>query len=411
MTAFREFTVFEHEHFRPEPEILKALQHFHGEDGVPYFSLTNNGVRFCEFVGVLQVGKTIIHVLPKADRGSGDRPSKTAWKEMLIGMLREVGGFDIHAPSVSALTLKPNSILDLYIQLFLREVQYLLQRGLTKQYRSEEGNRIALKGQLNFSKHLAMNIVHKERFYVRFTTYDVNHKIHRIIYKTLKLIAQLNTNSAIQSEVGNLLLNFPEMDDIKVSDTDFSAIVYNRKTDMYRNTLAISRLLLLNYHPDVDKGRNDVLALMFDMNLLWERFVHVSLLKYARKVNKQVTITAQYPKNFWKPERGHKTQAIPDLVVKKDHKLYILDTKWKNLNGYNPSPDDLRQMYVYNELFDAEKSALVYPGESSSRHGRYYDKTGNASGRVCSVISLNVDSDIAKWQNAIGKVICDCLGI
>src|SRR5690606_21451458 len=145
-----------------------------------------------------------------------------------------------------------------------------------------------------------------------------HHKIHRIIYKTLNLIARLNTNSLIQNEIGSLMLNFPEMDDIRVSEKDFSGMVYNRKTEMYRNLLAISRLLLLNYHPDVNKGNNDVLALMFDMNLLWERFVHASLLRYARKAGKKITVSAQWPKNFWKPERGSKTQVIPDLVVTRD---------------------------------------------------------------------------------------------
>lgn len=198
--------------------------------------------------------------------------------------------------------------------------------------------------------------------------------------------------------------------DIGVSEKDFGGIVYNRKTEMYRNILAISRLLLLNYHPDVNKGRNDVLALMFDMNLLWERFVHVSLIRYARKTGKKISVSAQSPRNFWKPERGGKTQVIPDLVVTFNKKHFILDTKWKNLNGNNPSPEDLRQMYVYNELFDAEKSALIYPGDGAPRHGKYYGKEGSVSGRECSVICLDVDRDIGRWKDRIGKTILGWLG-
>ncbi len=82
-----------------------------------------------------------------------------------------------------------------------------------------------------------------------------------------------------------------------------------------------------------------------------------------------------------------------------------LDTKWKNLNGYNPSPDDLRQMYVYQKYYDAVKVALVYPGPKSSKlSGNYLDCPGKKEmGKECSVISLSVEPEIRKWQENIYK--------
>lgn len=140
---------------------------------------------------------------------------------------------------------------------------------------------------------------------------------------------------------------------------------------------------------------------MFDMNKLWEQFIYVSLRKNKLP---DITVTAQTSKFFWKPEIGNRSKMIPDIWIKYGEESIILDTKWKNMNGYNPSPEDLRQMYVYHEYYDAKKVALVYPGEMKNRSGRYIDpKTNIESTKECSIISLSVISFIKTWQIEINN--------
>ena len=404
-------TVFEHESLRTnrgEKRLtirqLDALQLFFGESGVPYYSLIHQGVRFNEYVGVIQVGKTVIEVLPKADKSNDTE----TWRNMLISMLHAVGIFNIHAPSSSVLKLRINSILDLYFELFIKEVEYLFRRGLVKKYRKTEGNRTALKGSIHFAKHISQNLVHKERFYVKHTTYDKEHDIHAILYKALKLLTHINTNAHLNSRLGALLLDFPDIYDLNVTEQLFEKISFDRKTEPYRNALEIAKLILLNYHPDVNQGTNNVLALMFDMNVLWEQFVYVSLRKHKTKF---ANITAQNTKNFWKPTSGYRSKMKPDIVLNKGtDDCVVLDTKWKNLNGYNPSPADLRQMFVYMKYYGAKKVALVYPGiENFKKSGLYYDHSTsdskNLSNEECSVISIGVEKDIKLWQKAINNYI------
>ena len=415
-------TVFEHESLSVGEKgftsaKFEALKKFYGCGGIdkPYFSLINNGIKFNEYVGVIQIGDTLIEVLPKADKNNGD---DSQWRDILIGMMSAVDMFDVHAPSSSQLKIKQNSILDLYFGLFIQEVEYLLHTGLVKQYRKIEGNLTSLKGRLLFNKHILQNLLHKERFYVSYTTYDVEHTLHLILYKTIKLLNQINTNADLKSKIGSLLLYFPEMADIKVSEALFNKITFNRKTLPYERVVSIARLILLQYHPDISSGRNNVLALMFDMNLLWEKFVYHSLIKNQ---DSAWTVTKQSSKNFWRLSDSRTSSKIrPDIVIQaKDNDVcVVLDTKWKNLNGNNPSPDDLRQMYAYHHYYDAKKVALVYPGSSASyTPGKYHQsvdgKNDHLDDKECGILTLavrkKVDDEnkwtIGLWQKEIKDAV------
>lgn len=373
--------------------------HFGVGNEVKYFSLIHRGIQFNEFVGVIQVGNLVIEILPKADKYEEEED----WRGILIGMLKAIGVFDIQSTSQSSLNIKSNFILDLYFALFVKEVEYLIKEGLTKKYRKTEGNINALKGSIVFSQHISKNFVHKERFYTRHSVYDQEHVLNQILFKTLNLISRLNSNISLQSRIGSLLLNFPEVSDISVSEDTFSNISYSRKDERYKNAIEISRLLLLNYHPDVSRGRNNVLAIMFDMNLLWERFIYLSLKKfnfYDRDIRPQ---TSKY---FWKPKKGRRTSLQPDIIIEGGNEIIVLDTKWKNIGSSNPSPEDLRQMYAYHNYFNADKAALIYPGDFDHKSGRYYKvEKEEISDEECSVISIPTQKVIKDWQESIAERI------
>ncbi|MDR2582865.1 MAG: McrC family protein [Fibromonadaceae bacterium] len=395
-------TVFEHQSLKIDDlKLRKALEIFRSDKkDFPYYSLIHNGVKFNSYVGVIQVGKTIIEILPKADKNNDENK----WRNILIGMLRTVYDFDVKAPTQSSLKIKPNSILELYFEVFVKEVEYLLHTGLSKQYIKIENNLNSLKGKILFSKHIQKNLIHKKKFFVNYTTYDKEHILHKLLYKTLKLLQKINTNPALQSKICALLLNFPEMPDIKVTENTFNKITYSRKTEAYRNAINIAKLLLLNYHPDIRGGSNSVLAIMFDMNKLWEEFVYKSLRKHLG--NKGYEVKEQVSKLFWESRK-----IKPDIVIKKDNEYWILDTKWKILddNAKDINDNDLKQMFVYSLYFDAPKVALVYPTGRSYKNdsikGGFEKIPNETNNRACDLIFIEVNKDIKVWQEKIASEI------
>lgn len=409
MADSNRFTVFEHEAlvvgsvYRDvtfTSDHLQRLEAFFEERNFPYYKLIRNGVRFGAYVGVLQIGPMVIEVLPKADQHA----THDYWRKWLINMLLYTGAFRVHAPSSSQLTLKTNAILDLYVELFVSEVEYLLHRGLVKRYRPKTGNSTALKGALQFSKHLQQNLVHQERFFVRYTTYDAQHRLHQILYKTIRLLRQINTNASLQSRIGALLLHFPPMPDLVVNESVFEKLAFDRKDEHYASALDIARLLLLNYHPDVSGGRHQVLALMFDMNLLWERFVYRAL---RRQLPPDIEIREQAHQPFWRPTQGDQVGMKPDIVIRPgSNDCIVLDTKWKKIEGQNPSPEDLRQLYAYQAFFNAQAVALVYPGQESRLfNGRYQDGKQAAAAVLTLACPPPTMGELISWQQQLADLL------
>lgn len=354
-------------------ELFNALKNFAGDRNLPWYTLTANGVRFNQYVGAIQIGSYCVEVLPKIDKHSCHDLSA---QRVLLEMLRQAGYISVQTPTESSLKLKQNYILEAYIRMFLDESWVLTHRGLVKYYHKEEGNLKCLKGSLLFNKHFHENIIHAERFYSRYSTYDRSHPLNRILYKTLKLIGVLPVDQEVKESAKAQIDLFPELEDISIHVELFRKLKYDRKTEAYRNAISIARLLLLNYHPDLAYGRNNVLALMFDMNDVWETWFTRRLMIAARPYN-GLTIRAQSRKAFWTVTTGDVVHQKPDIIIEIDKKAtFIVDTKWKMVCN-RPSEEDLRQMFAYNKLFCVNKAWLIYPGDAKSLEGHFFDSEKN----------------------------------
>lgn len=352
----------------------QALGWYNEKHGSRFFTLTPSGVKFNQYVGVIQVGNITIEVLPKIGQAA-DEKEKAKWQKVLIDMLRECRWMNVFAHEKASLRFKPNSILEAYIELFINECEKIIRQGLIKKYRLEESNCTSLKGKLLFNKQIQKNSVHQEYFYTRHQLYDKDNVYNQILYKALLIIPKISNSPFLKDKVYNIILSFPELKDIAISAELFSKIIYNRKNNHYKEAIEIAAMLLLNYRPDVSSGRNHVLAILFDMNDLWEEYVYRQL--HKGKPNNWI-ISPQKVKTFWSLTNSQKRKTVrPDIVIENINTKTsaIIDTKWKLPDNNVPADSDLKQMFIYNEYWNGRNAILLYPKAEFSDKPYYIDGT------------------------------------
>ncbi len=385
---------------------LDKLYEFNDRHGNQYFTGIRDGIRFKNFVGVIQVGGLTIEILPKADRKVSKESFEADamdWQKALLRMLALTRRIKVDASSEASLKKRHNSLLDLYFELYLNEVALLLRKGLVKKYIVREGNLKKLKGRINFPHHLRQNIVHKERFYTHHQVYQQDHIINQILLRALVILETI-VNGKLRDKVERLRLDFPELKEKLITEKDFTNLKLSRKATSYQEALGMAKMIILNYSPDIQGGDQQMLALMFDMNKLWEEYVYRMLLKVNQS---KWSVSYQNSKHFWETRAIKPDIVITDRVSKKVR--YIIDTKWKIIKANDPADDDLKQMYAYNMYWGNQRSMLLYPGANQEKEtfGKFH--IGRAESNECKVGFVNVLDPKGALDYAIGDRIMEKL--
>lgn len=366
-------TVFEHDTLTVnrdiEQEHYDALVRYNDRHDKKYFKVGYKKLTFTSYVGVIQAGRLLIEVLPKVDRHAGDG-DRQKWHTVLLQMLRYAGYLSLHEGDAALQHLSRANVLDIYLYAFLQEADRLVHEGLLKNYRRTEGNQKALNGRLMIEKHLSINRFHRERFYTQHTVYDTDHVFNGILKAALLIVRDATLNVGIRREASRLLLWFEPVTIWRGDEQAFDALIFDRKSIRYKEAIRLARMMIFQYSPSFQAGSESILALLFDMNILFEKFIY-RMLKHREPAfsSQGLKVTAQNRQLFWE----HKT-IRPDILVsfsKEGRPIRIvIDTKWKVVRETAPSDEDLKQMFTYNIQFGADHSVLVYPYAGQSNLGK-----------------------------------------
>ena len=323
------------------------------DENAPFLRIASGvGGKFVQarnYVGVLQTKSGLtIEILPKiADKNDAERS-----KAVFIKMLRTLKNFPFKSSNLASLKTQNLPLLEIFISMFLCELEALVKNGIKSDYVAIEENLNFLKGKLNINEQIKRNSIHKERFYVGYSEFLNDIKINRIIKKTLKFLYKKSNSSKNQQKIRELLFIFDEVSECEDYKNFFAKLVITRQVKHYEQTLLWCKIFLLGNTFTPYKGDDLALALLFDMNALFESYV-------GNFIKKSFPCTILQHSEKHLVENPKSFRLRPDIFLKDK---FIADTKWKIISSSNDiSQADLYQLYAYGKKHECSKLYLIYP--------------------------------------------------
>ena len=324
------------------------------DENAPFLRIASGvGGKFIQarnYVGVLQTKSGLtIEILPKiADKNDAERS-----KAVFIKMLRTLKNFPFKSSNLASLKTQNLPLLEIFISMFLCELEALVKKGIKSDYVALEENLNFLKGKLNINEQIKRNSIHKERFYVRYSEFLSDININRIIKTTLKFLYKKSNSSKNQQKIRELLFIFDEVLECEDYKNFFAKLVINRQVKHYEQTLLWCKIFLFNNSFTPHKGDDLGFALLFDMNALFESYVGNFI-----KKSFPGTILQHSEKHLVEDPKSFKLR--PDIFLKGK---FIADTKWKIISSKDGiSQADLYQLYAYGKKHPCDgKLHLIYP--------------------------------------------------
>lgn len=360
------------------------------------------------YVGIIQMKEgTQIEILPKIYcQDNLDNYEST--RKIFISMLKSLRNFPAKVFNESSLKTDSMNLYEVFINMYIQEVHYLAQKGLKSNYVSHSDNEKFYKGKILFGEQIKHNLIHKERFFIRYDEFNINRPENRLIKTTLLKLAKLSNSWSNKKEIDQLLINFELVDASINYKKDYARVQMDRNMKHYKNVIEWSKIFLMNKSFTAFSGNSNARALLFPMEKVFESYIAQQMKKHLAQ--KECSISVQ-DKSFYLFDIPSRFALRPDIVIESENKKIVLDTKWKLLDenskyNYDISQGDMYQMYAYAKKYNVEEVFLIYPYNkwvhSLSDKKIKYTSNDNVAVNILFVDLLNIDISMDELICRIG---------
>ena len=355
-------------------------------------------LRAQQVVGVLATKGATLEILPKIDRDDGGARAE------LIHMLAVVQGLDLSTLDLTGLDAQRHSLLELLIALFAADLLKQLRRGAPHLYTGQEDDLRALRGSLNVVRQFSTLAGRQDRLACRFDERTADTPVNRLLRAATLLLLRLTARQETRKTLAEALMHLDGASHLPRGPVRLPS--FDRSNTRFAPLCRRAKLFLDHHFQSTSTGRAEGIALLFRMNVLFEEWVTVLLRRHLAPQGWQVQAQAGGKSALYREGTGVFAMR-PDIVLTREGKTHVLDTKWKRIDGPSEAKrgvaqSDVYQMLAYRDAWCADSVTLIYPTEGAPRTDRLY----TANGTPFSLLEVPM-TDIQSAGRALATQVLD----
>lgn len=378
------------EHAKKFQKFLEEKQLAHALD----FGL--EGITTCAHVGIIRFADFQLNILPKI---IGEEDSLCL--ENLMFMLRYTRKLEIHSMDSAEISQTKQPFLEVLIAHYANILLNALQRHIPHQYETREDNLPTVKGRILFAKNHLVNAANLARTYCQFDEFTPDNLLNQTLKFVSHALQKLTSVSQTRQKLLKINAVYEDVTLRPVAYAETQKIILNRNHTMFKEPLELAQMFLQNSTISLHNHTFTNLAILFDMNKLFEEFVATALEQAFPgqvKIQNKLKIIEDID-----GIPGTSYTIRPDILFGKDT---IIDTKYKRLSlpEDKPSEADIYQMLAYNRFYNRKNIILCYPMTDE-----YYPRTTILEKKSISLMLLTLNIHQLLTKNNLNHIIYELM--
>lgn len=339
-----------------------------------------NRVKADQYVGMLASGGARLEILPKIDG-----PDEGHTRRVLMRMIGIAWDVPVQEGDVTDHECRNSDLLELLIRSFARRLHDQIRKGLSRAYRRHEDDLSRLRGKMDVTRQFTKLAASPQKLACRYDEFTADIPLNRLLLCAVIFLRRQSVSAGTQRLLNEITTHFSDVQIVSKSEALLAGSFSPDRVNQRWGILArLARLFLSSEYQTAHGGKQEGIALLFDMNLLFESYVAALARKAYMPFGYEVS--TQGPQDYLTCNKAFQTR--PDVHVKCGNDVFVLDTKWKKLDSRKPncgvSQNDAYQMHAYAHVYRSCATILLYPHHSGlsalpGERTRWQFKSGDSS--------------------------------